>query len=266
MLELTSWCNYCCKMCDKAFHPDKERINIPVAQVEKLACDINLLGVSSLWVGAGSECLIHPQIEEILDVLATVNVVDFTLLTNGSRLTESVARKAIDAGVTRLTVSLDAVTPDTYKTIRGGNLEKVEANINRFLELRGDALLPSLRVSFVMQEDNDSEREAFLEHWQGRADIIDFQELLDFSNRDSLLDIADDEYNANCMEPFRRLYVKYDGEVLPCCNSFGAYAGLGSLADHTLAELWTGEPIERLRAQLRSKNYSKACRNCRRKV
>lgn len=263
MLELTSWCNYCCKMCLKAFHPDKERINIPLEQVEKLAHDINELGVSSLWVGAGSECLIHPEIEKILDVLGTVKVEDFTLLTNGSRLTESIAKKTIAAGVTRLTISLDAVKPETYKTIRGGNLEKVEENINRFLELRGDALFPSLRVSFCMQEDNADEKEEFLQHWQGKADIIDFQELVDYSEFDDMVDIGDNDYKKDCIEPFRRIYVKYDGMVVPCCNGFGDYLSLGNIADSSLKEMWTGEKIESLRAALKAKNYPKPCRNCR---
>lgn len=262
MLELTSWCNYKCKMCDKAFIPEKDKVNISVENVRRLVKNINEMKVASLWIGAFSECLIHPQIDSILDALKEVDVLDFTLITNGSVLKENIAKKIIDAGVTRLSVSLDAATKETYYNIRKGNLDQVEKNINRFIELRGEKLFPSLRVSMVMMDDNVDEREAFLEKWKGKADIIDFQVMMDASHIENLADVT--EYTAECMEPFRRLAVRYDGVVLPCCTSYGKYFPLGNIRDVSLKEMWEGEKICNLREELKSKNFNKACRNCKR--
>ena len=262
MLELTSWCNYKCKMCDKAFIPEKDKVNISVENVRRLVKNINEMKVASLWIGAFSECLIHPQIDPILDALKEVDVLDFTLVTNGSVLKENIAKKIIDAGVTRLSVSLDAATKETYYNIRKGNLDQVEKNINRFIELRGEKLFPSLRVSMVMMDDNVDEREAFLEKWKGKADIIDFQVMMDASHIENLADVT--EYTAECMEPFRRLAVRYDGVVLPCCTSYGKYFPLGNIQDISLKGMWEGEKIHKLREEIKSKNFNKACRNCKR--
>lgn len=261
MLELTSWCNYKCKMCDKAFVPEKEKVNISVESVRRLVENINEMGVASLWVGATSECLIHPQIQHILDILKEADVLDFTLITNGSALSEQTAQKIIDAGVKQLSVSLDAATKETYYNIRKGNLDQVEKNIDRFIALRGENIFPSLRVSMVMMDDNVNEREAFLEKWKGKADIIDFQILVDFSLvGGELSDVKD--YTANCMEPFRRLLVRYDGVVEPCCTAFGHYFPLGNIRDCSLKDLWTGAKIHYLREEIKSKNFNKVCRNC----
>ena len=260
MLELTSWCNYKCKMCDKAFVPEKDKVNISVESVYRLVKNINEMKIASLWVGAFSECLIHPQIGLILDALKEVDVLDFTLITNGSGLNEKTAKKIIDAGVNRLSVSLDAATKETYYNIRKGNLDQVENNINRFLALRGENIFPSLRVSMVMMDDNVDERKAFLEKWKGKADIIDFQVMMDASHIENLANVT--EYTAECMEPFRRLAVRYDGVVLPCCTSYGNFFPLGNIRDTSLKEMWEGEKIRHLREEIKSKNFNKVCRNC----
>jgi radical SAM domain protein len=262
MLELTSWCNYKCKMCDKAFVPEKDKVNISVENVRNLVKNINEMKVASLWVGAFSECLIHPQINLILDVLKDVDVLDFTLITNGSGLNEKTAQQIIDAGVKRLSVSLDAATKETYYNIRKGNLDQVENHINRFIELRGENIFPSLRVSMVMMDDNVDEREAFLEKWKGKADIIDFQVMMDASHIENLADVT--EYTAECVEPFRRLAIRYDGVVLPCCTSYGNYFPLGNIRDSSLKEMWEGEKICKLREEIKTKHFNKVCRNCKR--
>ena len=261
MLELTSWCNYKCKMCDKAFVPESKKVNIPVESVRRLVKNINEMHVASLWVGAFSECLIHPKIEYILHELKEVDVLDFTLITNGAALNERTAKQVIDAGVKRLSVSLDAATPETYYNIRKGDLDHVESNIHRFIELRGDKLFPSLRVTMVMMDDNADEREKFLEKWQGIADIIDFQVLMDASHIDNLADVT--EYTAECMDPFRRLAIRYDGMILPCCTSYGNYFPLGNIQSISLQEAWTGQTIHNLREEIKSKKFNKVCRNCR---
>lgn len=260
MLELTSWCNYKCKMCDKAFVPEKDKVNIPVESVRRLVTNINEMKVASLWVGAFSECLIHPQIGDILDVLKEADVLDFTIITNGSALNEKTTKKIIDAGVKRLSVSLDAATKETYYDVRKGDLDQVENHIDRFIALRGEAIFPSLRVSMVMMEDNVNEREAFLEKWKGKADIIDFQVLMDASHIEHLADVT--EYTPECVEPFRRLAIRYDGVVLPCCTSYGTYFPLGNIRDTSLKEMWEGEKIRKLREEIKTKNFNKVCRNC----
>ena len=262
MVELTSWCNYTCKMCIKNFVTNKERINMPLELVKKIADNAREMNVASLWIGAGSECLIHPEAKEALDILLSVPTLDSTLLTNGSCLNEDIARLLIDKNCKNVSVSLDASRKDTYKAIRGGDLTHVEKNIDRLLSMRGNNDFPRLRVSMVKMEDNVDQREEFLQKWEGKADIIDYQNLIEYKDNDKQRRVGFYE-NFSCLDPFRRLYVNYDGNIYPCCMP-GFLEGhyLGNIKEITLMEAWNGAVMDKLRDELRSGKLSENCIRC----
>src|SRR5437899_787341 len=83
-------------------------------------------------------------------------------------LSETMAAGLMDGGLTRLMVSLDAVTQPVYDKIRvGADLEVVKRNVFRFLELRQarGRRLPLLSVNFVKMSVNEHELEKFVETW-----------------------------------------------------------------------------------------------------
>lgn len=260
MLELTSWCNYCCEMCYKNYKLQKEKINMPVEMIKNIVEQAKTMDIKSFWLGAGSECLIHPNIIEILRLLGEVQVEDFTLITNGSCLTKSVAKVLIDSGVTQLSVSLDAVTSSTYQKIRKADLSKVEENIRNFLEIRGNNLFPALRVTMVEVDDNLEERAAFLEKWSGIADVIDYQVLMDYSKMDDFEHIG--VFEAECLEPFRRMLISYDGEISACDTQHGDRHIVGNVNNMTLRDAWLCEKAMKLRENIRMKNFCDICKRC----
>ena len=260
LVELTSWCNYTCKMCLKNFVVNTERVNMPLELVKKIANDARRMNVCSLWIGAGSECLIHPNIKDALNILMSVPTLDSTLLTNGSCLTKDIANVLVDKQVKNVSVSLDAVCPKTYKDIRGGNLLHVEDNIERLLQIRGDKDFPLLRVSMVKMPENKDQREEFLHKWEGKADIIDFQTLVSYGK---VKDRKKKEEYTGCMDPFRRLYVNYDGAIYPCCVlGYQDAHYLGNIKDITLMDAWNSTKLKKLREELRSGNLSENCIRC----
>lgn len=261
MVELTSWCNYKCKMCLKNFETNTERYNMSIDLVKKIANESQKMKIASFWIGAGSECLIHPKIKEVLELLFSVQTLDSTLLTNGSCLDEDISRILIDKKVKNLSVSLDATRDDTYKEIRGGNLSQVEKNINNFLKIRGDNLYPLLRVSMVKMKENIDQREEFLKKWEGKADIIDYQSLVTYGDNKN---VSTSKLVNDCLDPFKRLYVNYDGSIYPCCTlEFQKGHYLGNVKNITLNEAWNCDKIINLREELRTGNLSENCTKCR---
>ena len=260
-MELTSWCNYSCVMCFRSYKVQKTREYMPLELVQKIADEAKQMGVYSLWVGAGSECMLHPQIEDALKILFSINTIDCTFLSNGSLISEEVSKVFVEHQTGQLSISLDAATPETYKKIRrGGVLEKVEKNIQRFLEMRGDNLLPLLRVSMVKLKENEHEREAFLKKWENRADVIDFQTCVDFSDVNDINNVV--KWHPECSQPFKRLYIREDGTIYPCCTEYAIHYPLGNVKDISLAEVWHGEKINKLRALLKQNNKPNFCRKC----
>lgn len=260
LVELTSWCNYTCKMCFRNFQRQTVHEFMSLDMVEKIAEEIGREEIYALGIGSNSECLLHPQIENVLEILLSTKTLDVYLTTNGSLLNEKIIGLLIDNEVRQLNVSLDAVEQDTYRKIRGGSLTIVEKNINRFLDMRGSALFPLLRVSMVELEDNIDEREAFLQKWEGLADIIDYQALVDFSHMDDFDDIS--HWRTDCQDPFRRLEIDYKGDVFPCCVEYGRNYPLGNIRNTTLKEVWTGEKISTLRSCFQRGDIPLPCRKC----
>ena len=83
------------------------------------------------------------------------------MISNGSLITEQVARGMIDAGLDAINISVDASGKEVFESTRIGlNYDKVIANIERLVRIRAELgkRRPKLILSFVRQ--NNSARRA----------------------------------------------------------------------------------------------------------
>jgi cyclic pyranopterin phosphate synthase len=105
----------------------------------------------------GGEPLLHPRVTELVAFIAGLGVEDLALTTNATRL-EQLARPLREAGLRRLTVSLDSLSPERFWRItRGGRLDRVLSGIEAarrsgFEELKTNTV--------VLRGDNDDELDA----------------------------------------------------------------------------------------------------------
>lgn len=265
-IGVNSDCNLRCKMCARYFdkNMNNKHINMPLELVDKIVRQCKDFQLPAILVGQDSECLLHPQIKEIISRIKTIDPVDFFLITNGTLLNKEMSKFLIDIEVDRLQISIDAASRETYKRIRGGNLEVLERNIYDFLDLRKamGKERPFLRLSFCKQPDNISEQEAFINKWGNVADIVDFQEYLDLSH---VLELADREYKEyHCPDPFQRLVIDYNGNMYGCCCiGYNRHFHLGNLNDISIIDAWNSDVMNDLRESFRTQNLKKVCLNCR---
>lgn len=265
-LGINSDCNLCCKMCARRFDKglNNKHINMNLELIDAIVDQCKAFHLPSVLIGQDSECLLHPQIKEIIQRVKKIDPVDFFVITNGTLLDKDMSRFLIETGVDRLEISIDAATPETYKKIRGGDLERLERNILDFVDIR-TALgkeRPFLRLSFCKQEDNLHEVEQFLDKWSSIADIIDFQEYIDLSN---VLNLAEKEYKEyHCPDPFQRLVIDYKGDIYGCCCiGYNRHFLLGNLKDISIIDAWNSDTIKDLRESFRTQKLKQVCLNCR---
>jgi len=221
------------------------------------------LGFGGLW-----EPLLAPDLPEIAAFARDRGLVDAMLNTSGLLLTEKTARALINSGLTRLMVSLDADSPATYDLMRpGSDFATVVVNIENFLDLRKKMgqRLPLLRLSFCRTALNEAELEAFLARWSGRADFISVQAYGRYPTPGAP-DWPRTPWAAGpegpCAQPFKRLLVRHDGRVCPCCDASGAGLSVGRLADQSLAEIWQGPALAALRQSLCSGDFTGPAAAC----
>ncbi|WP_310604070.1 radical SAM/SPASM domain-containing protein [Anaerosporobacter sp.] len=261
VLDANTYCNLKCKMCEKNYY-SKRKNDISMETIDKLVDECREMKLPSLLVGASAECLLNPDIKEILEKISTIGLMDKFLITNGTYLDDSIVDLLIKLEFERVYISLDAVTPETYSKIRGGNLQRVEQNIENLLRRKQEEgkNLPVVRVSFVKQKENEMEVDDFIDKWKDKVDIIDFQEMIDFSNINDLQEKPNIPYK--CEAPFTTLHVDSYGNIYPCCTFYSKYFCLGNIQDMTLKEAWNCDKMNNLRNSILEGNMPLPCRNC----
>lgn len=264
-IEAVDWCNYECPYCPRAVdRGSKARIDKGV--FERLIDEFaeRTQGYSAVGFDRG-EPLLDKHLEEKILYIQKKGILDIILTTNGVFLTPERARKLIEAGLTKLHVSIDAATQETYTKCRGGNLELVEGNVGGFLRIRSEmrCRIPILRVSFVVSELNAHEQDLFVEKWKDLADYIEFQDCVDHSRIDNLIDFETEPFH--CQYPFQSTSVTANGSILPCCSFYAKHFVFGNLLQgDSIGEVFNSERTERLRQTfLQKKGYDIVCKNCR---
>ena len=123
----------------------------------------------------GGEPLLHPRVTDLVAYVASLGVEDLALTTNATLL-EKLARPLRDAGLRRLTVSVDSLVPERFWRItRGGRLERVLAGIEAaraagFEELKTNTV--------VLRGDNDDELASIVEWAWARGIVPRFIEVM----------------------------------------------------------------------------------------
>ena len=220
----------------------------------------------------GSEGLLYKGIEDVIRYAKDAGVMDVILMTNGTLLTAELSEFLVSQEVSRVCISIDAATPETYEIVRGKNeLDRVEKNVQGLADARKNhaSALPIIRLSFCVTEDNQDEQEAFRDKWCDIVDYIDFQKINDFSyvGREDEVKLPDAEEDNDqkpfCTKPFGYLNVWSTGDISPCCTFYGKSLTFGNISENTLAEVYDGEKMVDLRDQfLGKKELNKVCKVC----
>jgi len=116
-LSLTDRCNFRCTYCmdpDVRFLP-KLRL-LKVDQIVRLARVCVGLGVEKVRL-TGGEPTLHPELTRVIRELAALRADDLALTTNGSRMSDADLAAWKDAGLGRVTISLDSLRPERFAAI-----------------------------------------------------------------------------------------------------------------------------------------------------
>jgi MoaA/NifB/PqqE/SkfB family radical SAM enzyme len=246
--------------------------SLPAGFVKDLLREGAALGQASMGFGGLWEPLLSPDVPALVACGREMGLVDAMMNTNALLLTRSLSKDLIEAGLTRLMVSMDAATGETYARMRpGSDFGNVTENVMGFLAERAAAgsRLPLLRLSFCVTSINEAELGAFLGRWEGKADFFSVQRYGDFGAGKPVFprDPPGPAPSGRCAQPFKRLMVTHDGTALPCCDLSGLALALGDARGQgSLAGVWKGGRIAALReAILRDEpsGLPEACRKCR---
>jgi len=138
------------------------------------------LGVSKVRL-TGGEPLIRADVAQLIGMLSAIpEVEDLTLTTNGYLL-EKFADQMADAGLSRITVSLDSLDEDVYKEMNGRNFGT--ENVLKGIAAAEKAGLSPIKINAVVEKGiNDHTLVDLAKHFKGSGHILRFIEFMDVGN------------------------------------------------------------------------------------
>lgn len=139
------------------------------------------LGVSKIRL-TGGEPLLDKNITELISRLADMPAIEDLALTTNGMLLAAAAPKLADAGLQRVTISLDSLDEAVFARMSGGrgDLNKVLAGITAV----EDAGLDPIKINVVVQRGiNDHTIIDLLEHFRDTGHIVRLIEFMDVGNR-----------------------------------------------------------------------------------
>lgn len=180
-------CNFRCPYCmpETKFHANyqflKKQECLSYREIQRIASAAVGLGVTKLRL-TGGEPLLDKKIPDLIARLSKLSGVDDFALTTNGMLLAPIATTLADAGLQRVTISLDSLDEGTFRSMSGnrGDLTKVLKGI----EAAEKAGLTPIKINVVVQYGvNDHQIIDLLQHFRGSGHIVRLIEFMDVGNR-----------------------------------------------------------------------------------
>lgn len=258
-------CGYCIFSVEKSkrhFISDKAVMEFELFRkaVDEMTLFPNRLKVLR-FVGIG-EPLLHPRIVDMIRYAASqkiANVVE--LLTNASLLTPSMSDALIEAGLSRLVISLQGTTEEKYYEVSGVRIDfqRFVDNICYFFRNRKETQVYIKVVDCALGGEEDKRR--FYEIFGDICDTIaveyavpihagvQYDRLLKEKQREVTqfgLPVQDVRI---CPQPFFHMQINPDGKVVPC-YSFEYPRIMGECTRESVVDIWNGPTFRRFRRKM----------------
>jgi len=180
-ISVTDRCNFRCRYCmprerfgeNHTFLP--RRAYLSFEEIEKVVTACRPLGLEKVRI-TGGEPLLRPDLHDLISRVSSTGV-EVALTTNASLLSGQAPRLA-DAGLDRVTVSLDALDPKIHSQMTDSSIpvEVVLGGIDAALE----AGLSPVKVNCVVQRGvNETEVAPLVRRFKGTGVTVRFIEYMD---------------------------------------------------------------------------------------
>lgn len=221
-ISVTDRCNFRCPYCMPAeifgerYEFLKREEILSFEEIARLARLFVGFGVRKVRI-TGGEPLVRAQVTELIALLAEIDGVDDLAMTTNGFLLPRYAHELKEAGLNRLTVSMDALDDDIFSHMSGRPYgpEKVLAG----MDVAREAGFSPLKINTVVQRGvNEQTILETAEHFRKTGDIVRFIEFMDVGNLNDwdlsqvvsgrdIVEIIDAEF------PLEPAVANYQGEV-----------------------------------------------------
>src|SRR5919204_794635 len=241
-ISVTDRCNFRCVYCmpremfgaDHPFLPYSAILSFE--EITRLARIFVGLGVQKIRL-TGGEPLARRQLHRLVAMLAELDV-EVTLTTNGS-LRAKQARELKQAGLDRVTVSLDSLDDATFRAMNDADFPV--AKVVEAIEVAAAEGLTPVKINAVVKRGvNDHDILRMAERWRGTDHIVRFIEYMDVGSTngwrmDDVVPSAEVVKRISARWPLEPIGANYPGEVAERWRYVDAAGEIGVISSVTQA-------------------------------
>jgi len=249
-LELTNRCNLKCTFCPTADgRMQRARGFMDEALFRRALDGAGPLEFALLF--QWGEPLLHPRFVELATEAARRGIRTL-VTTNGTLLDDRRIAGLLEAGIDRVTVSVDG-DERTHEAVRGIPLARTRDAVRRLVAARDAAGSgTAVDVSMVVAPETEAATSAFRAAFAPEVDRVQTIPLL-----------TQGERRTRCREPWRGgLVVLQDGRCTVCCVDHEGQLAVGDAKTERLADVWNGERMRALRRAHASGRLPPICAGC----
>ena len=219
-ISVTDRCNFRCVYCmpREVFDAGHEFLPhsaiLSFEEIARLARVFVGLGVKKLRL-TGGEPLVRKQLHRLVAMLSPLGV-EITLTTNGSLLARQ-AKALKDAGLERVTVSLDSLDEATFQAMNDADFPV--AKVIEGIEVAAAEGLGPVKINTVVKRGtNDADIVAMAGRWRGTGHVVRFIEYMDVGSSngwrmDDVVPSAEVVRRISQRWPLEPIGANYSGEV-----------------------------------------------------
>lgn len=226
-----------------------------------------------IYLYGNGEPLCNPRLPDMVEHLSRLNVTEkLEFFTNGALLSHEKSLSLIDAGLTKIKVSIQAVTKEKYRQITG-----VDCNFDNLIEQIGffHEHRKKCKVYVKIMDDglSNEEKDRFYQLFGDLCDEI-YIEHMTFTQRtmDSYENMIKDKVDLYgepmiesniCTFPFYVLRIGVDGELNPCFENI--FSEETNIRNMSIYEYWNSKLLRdfRLLHLRNSRDQNPLCNGCR---
>ncbi|HWD08392.1 MAG TPA: GTP 3',8-cyclase MoaA [Actinomycetota bacterium] len=181
-VSVTDRCNFRCVYCmpKEVFGPGYQFLKmqslLTYEEIARLARIFAGLGVHKLRL-TGGEPLVRKDVESLIGMLAEIPDMDMALTTNGSALVQK-AQKLKEAGLKRITVSLDSLDDTVFRSMNDVNFPV--ARVLAGIDAAAAAGLNPVKINMVVKRGvNEASILPMARYFRGTGHVLRFIEYMD---------------------------------------------------------------------------------------
>jgi radical SAM protein with 4Fe4S-binding SPASM domain len=249
IVETTAKCNIYCPMCPRETHPQPKE-DMAAAIFERLVRETGRSAEHMMLIGLG-EPFLDPLIFDRIEFCERHRI-STLLSTNGTLLDEKTSAKLLATPLEHITLSFDSMEKETFEFYRkGARFERVRDNFIRFCRMKHERKAKvQIVVQMVRMEKNAHEVDEFTRFWSAIPGVDQIRIKEDETNlMRPDAGHAGSDWQHPCHYLWRGpMYVKQNGDVYPCCQSYMLDGQpVGRIGESDIEEIFNSPEMERMR-------------------